>query len=156
MDRVLIVRGATTADSLRHLGLPMARRFADADMVIGIDLAGNATVMKARELIDASFVDADSQLGDLAQIFSMIKDAYIEKSPPQDAHLAHAIVGLWLFYWIGRGGRDDLEPLVMDMIARGDIERVRASALSYIEADFGRDLSPADKMQIDGADQSTT
>lgn len=148
MKSVLVVKGALIADDLQSFGLPMARRFAQADTVIGIDRDGHARAIKSRELFDVSFIDGESSLGEFATVLSEIKDEYERLADPKDRHFAHAYVGLWIFYWMGHGKA--IAPLPIEMAGRGDIAQLRASARAFIEADFGRKLPGSDKIPVDG------
>lgn len=150
MDEVLIVRGVKDFDDLKRFGLPMANRVAESDIVIAIDASGNATAIKSREQMRIDFVDSDSKLGEISSIIGLIKDAYTQ-THRDDARLAHAFVGMWLFYWVGGFG-EEISPLPIEMIAAGDIERLRKSAQQYIDADFG---NRADMISADGGSDQT-
>jgi hypothetical protein len=153
MKNVLVVRGATNADELQSFGLPMAKRFAQADVVIGIDRAGRANAIKSREQLDVSFLDADSKFTDAASVIREIKEVYELRAKTGDVHLAHAFIGLWLFYWIGTG--EKISPLPIEMMEMGDIEQFRESARGYIESDFGRNLGTG-RMPNDGGTDTAT
>lgn len=138
IGKTLIIRGVANTDELRLLGLPIAAKFAEADIVIGVDIAGKATAIKSRDQMEVMFVEAQSQLGELAGILKEIHDAYI-RAHPKDSHLAHAFVGMWLFFYIGDG--EGIEPMPIEMMASGDIEGLRRSAERFVASDFGNKLA---------------
>lgn len=132
----------------------MAKRFAEAELVIGIDRDGNARAIKSREQTEISFTDGESAYGDIVDITQGIKRTYEAQADPKDVHLSHAVVGMWLFYWINSDG-EKVSPLPIEMIQMGDVQRLRASADSFIEADFGRKLPAASRISDDGGADTT-
>jgi hypothetical protein len=128
----------------------MAKRFAEADLVIGIDRDGYVATIKSQgpDPVIATFVDGESNFSDVALIANEIKDAYAAQADPKDVHLAHAVVGLWLFYWINVDGTE-ISPTPIEMISHGATGRLRESAESFIAADFGR-RATASRMADDG------
>lgn len=151
IKNVLIVRGVSSTDDLRGLGLPMAKQYDDADMVIAVSPEGKAHALKNRgeatkDLLQITFVDGDSQIVELGKILREIEEAY-RSAHPEDAHLSQAFVGMFLFYWMGLA--DDRLILPIEMVERGDIERLRESATKFIESDFGNKTRTPDRVSSD-------
>jgi hypothetical protein len=157
IKKILIVRGVESADDLRSLGLPIAQRFSESEIVIGIATDGKCRVFKHRAIntdqISIIFVDGDSQIVEFSSIIRKIEDAY-RKAHPDDSHLSQAFVGLWMFYWMGDGDRLILP---IEMAERGDISMLQESAESFIASDFGNITPGMDMISADGeSDASST
>lgn len=145
----LIVRGVSEVDQLKALGLPMARRYAEADNVIFITGA-QARAIKGLSQGDRhpmEYIDADPVHGLVVQLMNRIKAEY-EECHPGTQELAHSFVGQWLFYFIAPP-----DMVVIDAIAAGETEKLRKSAEMFIESDFGRE--PIDTISADGRTASS-
>lgn len=145
-DNILIVRGVREFDDLMRFGLAMAHKVQNADFIIAVD-GDNCKVLKSREPCEAEFVDGESRISELAEIMEKLKRSYVEGRPAGDAHLGHAIVGMWLFYWMDP---QDSTTTPIQMAAVGDLAGLRASAQRFIESDFGLNVGAAGKISADG------
>lgn len=152
-ETILIVRGVKDFDDLKRFGLPMATKVSKADIVIAID-GDRSIVLKSRERMQADFVDSESQISELAEIMKHLRSAYVAARPSKDAHLGHAIVGLWFFYWMG--GTEVIQPTPDALAAAGDMRGLRESATTFIESDFGLRVGSAGKIPADGGSDSET
>lgn len=147
MKKILIVRGATSADELKMFGLPMAQRFAESDEVIGISRDGKATTIKTKELSEISFVNGEAEIGEFAQLMDQVRHAYIQ-GHPDHPHLAHAFVGLWLFFWMGDS--DGISPTAIELAGQSDMTGLRESARRFIASDFGAIIHRPSSMGTSG------
>ena len=158
IKNILIVRGVSSTDDLRALGLPMAQQYDDADVVIAVSSEGRAIALKNRgeadkDLLQVTFVDGDSQIVEFSKIVKEVEEAY-RHAHPDEAHLSQAFVGMWLFFWMGMS--DEMKPLPIEMAQRGDIESLRDSARSFIEFDFGNHVKAPDRISSDEVSDATT
>lgn len=151
-DKILIVRGVKDFDELKRFGLAMARKVADADVIVAVD-GDRCKILKSRERCEAEFIDGESRISELAEIMEKLKRSYVESRPPVDAHLGHAIVGMWLFYWMDP---QDSTTTPIQMAAVGDLAGLRASAQRFIESDFGLNVGAASKIPDDGGSDTET
>lgn len=60
-----------------------------------------------------------------------------EQSNPDEAHLGHAAVGFWQFFWLAFDQRSPLE-----LIAARDSDALRKSANDYISSGFAEHRGP--------------
>lgn len=67
---------------------------------------------------------------------SRIKSEF-ERAFPEQAHLGHASVGTWLFYWTSGDLRSTL-----DLLRDEDSDALRKSANDFLEAGFGEHRGP--------------
>lgn len=158
IKNILIVRGVSSTDDLRALGLPMAQQYDEADVVIAVSSGGKSIALKNRgetnkDLLQVTFVDGDSQIVEFAKIINEVDKAYGD-AHKDEIHLSQAFVGMWLFFWMGRG--DEMKPTPIEMAQHGDIEGLRASARTFIESDFGNNVRAPDRISSDEVSDTAT
>lgn len=136
--KMLIVRGVSSTDDLEQLGLDMARRYSDADIVVFAGADGRGMVAKgAKETMLVEYIDAFPSLGRVATVMHRVKEAYSNTATPIIGWDDETAVGMFLYYWpIAL----DSVSTVMDAIEAGDIESVERAADSFIASDFGMNL----------------
>ncbi len=134
----LVVRGIRTTDELEGLGLPMARRYADADEVLLIGDDGRGTKVKGSQTATiVEFIDADSRLDKLGFCLSRLRASYVVDHSGRETE-SHSVVGFFLFYWMYEiDGK--LWPII-DLIAAGEIDAVVAAAMIFIDSDYGANV----------------
>lgn len=133
IENMLIVRGVRTTDDLQMLGLPIATKYAKADMAVLVGSDGRGQAMKGvKSTVVVEFIDADPSIGHIMRAMKMIK-ATIEEADPENAHLSHEAVGLFLYYWIDT---ETLRP-VSELAEEGNWPAIDRAAQSFIEKTVG-------------------
>lgn len=146
--RFLIVRGARTTDQLQQLGLAMAKRYDDADMVALLGNDGRGLITKGtKDTVLVEFFDADPSAGRCMRAVRRVKDAYEARMPsgtePVDLMDPAQVVGMFLFFWPLELNSVDV---VADGIERGDGVAVETAAEAFITTDFGARLDRLDTL----------
>jgi hypothetical protein len=134
-DRFLVVRGVRTTDELIALGLPMAQKYDQADVValVGNDNRG-VLVKGVKEATLVELFDADASVGRVSRAIQRVHDAAKHLDHESQNTDPHSHVGLFLFYWPLAIG--DVRP-VIDGIASGMVEMVEEAAQHYIDTALG-------------------
>lgn len=137
--RLLIVRGVRTTDDLQALGMPMAQRYDNADLVALIGADNKGLMMKGtKETMIVEFVDADPVVGRCMRAVRRVKDEAEAASGERDLEMSMTeIIGMFLYFWPVDMGSVDV---VSDAIEQGDADAVEAAADAFIQADFGANL----------------
>lgn len=134
----MIVRGVRTTDQLQALGLPMAHKYDQADVVALVGEDSRGVVVKGSiEPVFVELIDTDPDAGRCARAIKRVKDAVEIEDTEFTA------VSMFLFFWPLYLGSVDM---VIDGMARGESKLVEAAAELFIRCDFGNDLS---KIQAD-------
>jgi hypothetical protein len=137
VSRLLVVRGVASIDELQSLGLPMAQKYEDADVVALVGRKGAGVVVKGfpGESVVVELIDADPSIGRCQRAVDRVHEAAEQNPMPPGAEYW---VGMFLYYWPLKQGAVEV---VAGGIERGDFEAVEAAAEQFIRCDFGADLS---------------
>lgn len=145
IERILIVRGVRATSELQALGLPMAQKYEAADKVILVGDDGRGLVVKgSKSTTVAELIDTNSRAGRIAQQLKRIHCGFMEDHP-EDAHLAHEKVGLFLFFWFAGG-----TTTVIERINEGHAQSVEKAADVFIDSDYGANPPAPDTISANG------
>lgn len=129
--KMLVVSGVENVDDLQALGLPMAHKFAEADLVALVHEGRGAIVKGAKEATSVHFVDVDSRS---QRCIATLRRLYDKGADTND-------VGMFLFFW--PVDPEKSQRLVIDAMDELDADAVEDAAQRFIDSDFGEMLDGA-------------
>jgi hypothetical protein len=121
-----VIRGASCTDDLARLGLPVARHFQEARIVVLVPDDAPARMVKSPpgQHGTARFIDVDGRVGRIVAVLERV------------AEVSHEHVGLFLMFWLAEPSENDPNSprRVLDALAQGDLLAVERAADAFIAA----------------------
>lgn len=143
--QIAIIRG--TEDKLRDVG--MESLLSGAEMVIEVPGHSDCRISdRYGQTNDIRYVEVDTPEQVLVECMTRIKRTWEDTHRQDDNYLGHAAAGTWFFYWFS--------PQMLSMsalLARGDVDELRAAATDYIDSEFGAERGPTlDQDQLEDSE----
>lgn len=132
--KIAVIRG--TQEKLVEMGMEIM--LDGAELVIEVPGDDQHRINdRYGQTYDVRFIEVDTPEQAVAECFVCIKRSWEESHPKDAHHLGHAAAGFWYFYWFST----QMEPM-STLLARGDVDALRAAAGDYISAGYGEYRGP--------------
>lgn len=132
--QIAVVRG--TVEELNEMG--MENLIVGADLVVEVPGTDGTRIRDVFDLHhDIRYVQINTPEQVMAESFDRIKCCWEQSHPTDGSHLGHSAAGLWWFYWLS----PQLEHMSV-LLARGDVDGLRAAAGDYIDSGYGERRGP--------------